>query len=124
MKYRWINKNVNFEILAEKVEVFFKEKGLRTRLDKRSPREHFVYIVFPYKKKRKIVTAKIYGKSNDFSVEFPAEYHFFSTFGPLMLMFGGGFLVRSELEEKEVLGNLENEFWIYMEKVVQKIKRL
>jgi len=122
MIYHWLSKNISLELLARKVENFFEEKGFKARIEKKSPNEYVTFIIIPHEKRRKIVTAKIYGKPDDFFIELPAKNHSFKNLGPLMSMFGGGFLVLKEMKDEEVFGNLENEFWTYMEKSVESLR--
>ena len=119
MIYRWINKNVNLELLAQEVEDFFKEKGFKTRYDKKNQEEYAVYTIVKQEKRQKAVTARIHGKPNDFYIEFPADNHSFSTFGSLTSMFGGGFLILKELKDKDFLRKLEDDLWVYLENIVE-----
>ncbi|MGB9778159.1 MAG: hypothetical protein ACPLW8_02035 [Candidatus Bathyarchaeales archaeon] len=116
---RWINKNIDLDKLAQAIENFFKEKGVKARIEKKSPHEILVYALIEKQQKRKILTAKISGEKKDFSIEFPLESRHFRIFGNLLSLMGGGVLFLKEIENKEILGNIEEKFWEYLEKIVE-----
>jgi hypothetical protein len=119
MIYRWINKNIELEKVARTIENFFKERGIKARIEKK--KEILVHALIEKQQKRKIVTAKISGDPDDFSVEFPVENRGFKIFGNILSMIGGGVLYLKEIENEEVLAGMEEDFWRYLEETLEKL---
>lgn len=119
MIYRWIDKNVELDKLGQAIEKFFKDKGMKARIERKSQKEILVHVIVQAQKKRKIVTAKISGKPEDFLVEFPLESYRLKIFSNILLTLGGGIFVLKEIENKEILGKLEDEFWAQLKKIIE-----
>ena len=136
MQKRWTGKNVNLNLLSERVESYFKNKGFMT---KRTESEgELILLLVPqhtedvrktmmtktagtqtpqYAPNVKGMTAKIIGDPNDFTIEFtPSEITRRSIWlGMLTKIFGGGYLILQSLKLREALEKLEREFSIYIE---------
>jgi len=119
MKYRWIGKNINLRYLAEAAENFFKERDFNTTLDESSD-TYEINVVQRKNSDIRRVTIRVYGKAEDFIVEFTAgeEAGSFLKLSFLTSLFGGGALALKSQRTVEFYRKLEDEFWTRMTEAV------
>ena len=119
MKEQWLEKNVDLNMLAERVRTFFHETEFETTVEKMQE-GYLIQAVSKIPNLRLKIKVEILGRPNDFTVEFSAgsKGGYFSLSmiaGYLTAMFGGGYLVSSEAKKRETLDLLENDFWRHTE---------
>jgi len=122
MEGRWINKNVDLELLTNSIVDFLRMLDFEIM----SGEVASEYAIFagnsPNFKIGGYVSVTIQGKPEDFKVKF--ELHtgekkrsFFMS--PLLMsMFGAGFLLSKRLKSEEAWLKLEKEFWRGLEKIL------
>jgi hypothetical protein len=117
---RWIKKEANLDLLAEKIESFFKSKGFETRKNT-SPNGTEISIVPKHMHNVKAgIKVTISGPPHDFTVEISVDEtpRFSTLLGLSTILFGGGTLVLRGLKLQEALLRLEKEFWVYVEESI------
>lgn len=123
MKNRWIGKTVNLHSLAESAELFFREKQFKTRLDESSERLE-VNVVLRKDYEVRSVTVSIYGRPEDFVVDFTAageDARSLLKLKSMMSLFGGGALLLRPYRSLEFYQRLEDEFWTHMQSAVSRL---
>lgn len=120
MQRQWVGKNVDLQLLSERVEDFFKDKGFKTEKDESAGKYTILWAPQRVRNMRNAMIARVFGKSNDFVVEIIASERTRGSIrlGMLTSAFGGGYLALRGLKTKEVLERLEREFWSYVEEKV------
>lgn len=117
---RWTKKEANLDLLAEKIESFFKSKGFETRKNALPNGTKIATVPKNIRDAKAGIKVTILGPPHDFMVELSiAETSRFSTLlGLSTIPFGGGTLVLRGLKLQEALERLEKEFWVYVEKAI------
>ena len=115
MRSQWIAKNVDLNILTERIKPFFHETDFETAVEG-IQQGYLIRAVSKIPNLRLKITVRIRGRPNDFMVEFLAGgkggYLSLSMIvGYLTTMFGGGYLISREAQKQENLDVLENDFW-------------
>lgn len=117
MQRRWVGKKVDLNQLSACAEDFFKDKGFVTK--KYESRGEHIVLWSPQRVKSidKAMKVRIFGDPNDFVIEIMASESTRRSMwlGMLTKSFGGGYLVLRASKLREVLEELEKEFWIYIE---------
>lgn len=123
MQNRWTEKNIDLDLLSNRIEDFFKDRGFLTkRTQSEGERTIFWTSEATTIRLKDPMRAKIIGDSNDFVIELVASE---LTLRPIRLglltkSFGGGYFALRGLRLRETLQKLETEFWAYMEdKIIQ-----
>jgi hypothetical protein len=121
MQIQYIKKKINLELLAKSTETFFKEKGFKTNLEQ-SENNFTISCITCHDEKNKIVTVKITGKPDNFTIELanPTQRKLQLLHSALTL-FGGGFLVLNELKSQEFYQKIEEEFLKFIDKSIEKL---
>ena len=119
MKYQWIGKKVDLQVLVKKVELFLRARKFKTKLDDSSDLK-VISGVLREKDQVRNVVVKISGNPDDFVVDFSARGHFPSIIkiSSLLSLLGGGVFVLKSQMEVEFYQKLEREFWNYLDEVV------
>lgn len=122
MRYRWIGKNVDVDVLGLSLERFLVEKGFSTNREFEND-EQIIMATVSEKDKIRSVTVKICGSRDDFQVDFSAggEGGSIVRLAPLATIFGFGFLVKSELEKRDYFNKIEADFWVYADKCIAEL---
>jgi len=112
---QWLEKNVDLNMLAERIRPFFHETDFETIAEK-IQEGYMIQANCKIPNLRLRIEVKILGQPNDFKVEFSAgsKGGYFSPSmiaGYLTTIFGGGYLVSREARKQEALDMLENDFW-------------
>lgn len=115
MKNQWLEKNVDLNMLAERIRPFFHETDFEITVEEMQE-GYMIQTVCKIPNLQLRINVKILGRPNDFTVEFSAggKGGYFSRSmiaGYLTAMFGGGYLISSEAKKRETLDVLENDFW-------------
>jgi|Deesub1362B_J571_1020462.scaffolds.fasta_scaffold01515_1 hypothetical protein len=120
MKYRWTGKKVDLTLLVHEVKRFFEERNFKVDLSYSNSSKK-INVVIQDKGKFRRVSVEISGIPEDFSVEFCGGERARSILkiGSLLALFGGPILLES-YRTAEFYQKLENQFWNYLEKVVDK----
>jgi len=123
MKERWIRENVDLDLLCQSVSHFLEEKRFVLKLEKLK-NELRVYGWPLDREEGGPVLVKIYGNSNDFTIEFvPGEsFRGLRILGPLYSLFGGGSLWLRELRAREFFERLEEQFWVAVDEAVANLR--
>ena len=115
MEKQWLEKNVDLNMLAERIRPFFHEADFETAVEK-IQEGYMIQANCKIPNLRLRIEVKILGQPNDFTVEFSAGSRggYFSPSmiaGYLTTIFGGGYLISREARKQEALDMLENDFW-------------
>lgn len=124
MQKRWRGKNVDLDQLSNSVEDFFRSRSLLPRRAETAGERTISW--FPgYRGARlkKPVTARIFGKPDDFTIDLKASELTADSIraGVLTRAFGGGYFLLKAVKLKEDLERLENEFWIFIEERIDQL---
>jgi hypothetical protein len=120
MRKHWVGKNIDLALVSECVEVFFKERGFKTRKE-HSIDEYVISWVSPQAKDmRQAMKVRVYGYPNDFWIEFTngTRAHRSILHGFATTLFGGGALILRGIKLREALEAIERGFWVYIEEAV------
>jgi len=115
VRNRWLEKNVDLGMLAERIRPFFHETDFEATVEKMQE-GYVIEAVSKIPNLKLKINVKILGRPNDFAVEFSdgSRRGYFSPSmiaGYLTTMFGGGYLISREAEKRETLDVLEKDFW-------------
>ena len=119
MKDRWLEKNVDLSVLAERIRPFFHEADFEITIEE-TQEGCVIRAVSKIPNLKLRINVSILGRPNDFTVEFSTggKGGYFSPsmiVGYLTAMFGGGYLISREAEKRETLDVLEKDFWSHTE---------
>ncbi|MCK5592947.1 hypothetical protein KAI31_02495 [Candidatus Bathyarchaeota archaeon] len=119
MKSQWIAKNVDLNILTERIKSFFHETDFETAVEEMQ-QGYLIRAVSKIPNLRLKINVRIEGRPNDFMVGFSTggKGGYFSLsmiVGYLTTMFGGGYLISREAQKQGNLNMLENDFWRHTE---------
>ena len=114
VKNQWLEKNVDLNMLTERIRPFFHEVDFETTVEK-IQEGYMIQAVSKIPNLMLRINVTILGQPNNFTVEFSAgSGGYFSRSmiaGYLTTMFGGGYLISSEARKRETLDMLEKDFW-------------
>lgn len=118
---RWVEKNVDLELLSECVEDFFKRKGFKTMTDESMGEYKILLISQGDRGIPRGMYVRISGDPNEFVLELCISERARSSvmLGLMTTMFGGGSRVLRSLKSQEFLERLEREFWICVEEAIE-----
>jgi len=119
MKYQWIEKKVDLQVLAVEVELFLRKRKFKIKLDDSLDLKVIRGVLWEKDQVRSVVV-KISGNPDDFVVDFSAGGHSRSILklSSLLSLLGGGVFVLKSQMEVEFYQKLEREFWNYLDEVV------
>lgn len=123
MQRQWTGKNVDLALLSECVEAFFKDRGFSTEKEESAGEYTILWAPQRVRNIRDGMTARVFGRPDDFVVEIVASERTRGSIrlGMLTRLFGGGYLAVRGLRAKEALEKLEKEFWVYVEEKVAQL---
>jgi len=118
----WKDVNVDLNELTNRVEWFFKSKGLQTR---RFSDEKRLTIQVTQKGKAGNLYVEISGNSSNFQVSFVLEDppYSYRVLGSVFSVFFGGAPLLKNLKTRELFEKLESEFWAYLNTVVENLNQ-
>lgn len=123
MKDRFVGRNVDLQLLTERLILFF-SKGNSTVV-KRKVAKGWEIIVNPPPRERIVdrITVSVTGNREDLSVKFIAGSHsrIYKWVGQLTTMFGGGIALSRGFESELALEKLERNFWVYVDETVESL---
>ena len=120
MKTRWLEKDVKLSLLRPFIQSFFLNRGFKVRVETKSENEFNVFAAARIKQETVSVTVKVYGNPNDFIIEFVTPIKdSVRLFSPFLQLLGLGIWYSHQLRRKEMYDQLENEFWTFMDGVVE-----
>lgn len=116
---RWINKNVDLNLLVEKVQSFLVENGFNTRVETIKDGSMIVAVKH-FDGEPKSILIKLFGRPNDFIIDFSGVRYKYDLrlLSPFISFIGLGWLFRKELEFLDFLRVFEESFWAYVEKAI------
>lgn len=123
MEDQWKGKNVDLSILSDRIVQFFAENGFDAHVNKLNNGYGIIARPREFQNLAENISVHVEGQPDNFSVKFIAGSHSRSlvTFGILTQLLGGGSFALKGLKSKEALEELENKFWVYIDKKVEKL---
>lgn len=107
------------------MQSFFVENGFKAKVEKF--KDGWIIVATKYfSGEPKSISVKFLGSSNDFIIDFSGtKYkHDLRLLLPFINFIGLGVFFRKELEFMNFLKVFEDDFWIYVEKVIDALKRV
>jgi len=124
MEKRWINKNIDLNLLCDKLRGFLRKKGFKT--SKSQVKSGFdVAGVFPRELYSYEILLQIRGNPDSFVLKLALkdQASLFQKLSSLSALFGGGALVLKSLKSQELFDKLEEEFWTFAEETIEKMAK-
>lgn len=120
MQSRWTEKNINLDLLSERIERFLVDKGFKTLREKSVDGCKILGVLNLSSGERESVCVRVFGNPNDFVVEFRSSEPSNTSllFSPLGRLVGAGALFLRRLRLQEAYEKLEREFWAYLDQTV------
>lgn len=121
MQTRWEGRNVNLELLAERIGEFFRERRFEAIRGKASTGFEILAENSHLFEMQGYVDVIIQGKPDDFAVTFELcgkKKRPFDSSPFLWRMFGGGYFILKDLKSEEAWLKLQQEFKPYLENAV------
>jgi len=118
MEYRWVGKRIDFVLLGEYIQTFFRNRGFAVTKEE-IPGGFNVFVGRSGESgegKSFMSFVKVVGQPQDFVVEFGVEdaSRASGIFDSLAALIGGGRLVLRRLKSEDKLKELERDFWTYL----------
>jgi len=118
LKDQWVGSNLDLTTLSKGVVGFFTDIKFDTRFEGVKDDFRIVAVNALYR-----IRVNIYGKPNDFTVEFVPDkkskgFSLSMMFGHIASLFGGGGLLLRDVKLQESLNTLERLFWEFVVKQV------
>lgn len=125
---RWAGRDVDLRLLSESVKRFFDERLFPSRVEELSKEEFMITAILKRTSRASLagnVRVAVRGKPDNFEVEFASgsDPRRLARLSGLATLLGGGALVLRNSKSSEELGKLENEFWLFIDKQVDILKR-
>ena len=120
MEDRWVNKNVDLSLIANRLVEFFKKRKFVSSQENSEGGHHIIVLPSPYHDILEEIHVYIRGQPNDFTVKFVSGSHSRAMVrhGILTTFLGGGRLTLKGLKSEEELEKIEKEFWVYLDEVI------
>lgn len=120
MRTEWLNKHVEPSRLCGPIKGFFEGKGLSTK-ETFWRRRHRVEAFLADSVSAPFAVVEIYGDLNRIVVDFLPWGKNERTSRTMLLssilpIFGGGILVRQDLKREELMEEVENQFWAFLDR--------
>jgi len=116
VKNQWLEKNVDLDLLAERIRLFFSETDFETTAGN-VQQGHIIEASVKIPKLNLTINVAILGQPDDFVIEFSTGRGGYLSpsvmMGYLTAMFGGGHLISRAARKQETLDMLEKDFWKY-----------
>jgi hypothetical protein len=121
---RWLDRNVDLDLLVEKVQSFLVENGFKTKIEKLND-GWLIAGVTHFNGEPKSIFVKVFGRPNDFTIDFSGtKYkHDLRFLWPFINFSGLGVFFRKELKFMDFLKVFEERFWAYVEKTIDDFSR-
>jgi hypothetical protein len=121
MQRAWLNRNVNLDLLAEKIEEFFKGNDFDIVTNKTNNGYHLQAKSSPNYLINGQVSIIINGKPEEFSITIDLqrkESRILSFPMLLTTFFGGGYLITQHFKSEESWTELKKDFWQHVNKII------
>lgn len=123
MKDQWIGNNVDLNLLSQSVNQFFTENQFEPKLEQTHDRYRIKASNFEFK-----VTVNIYGRPNDFTIEFVPNkktrgFSLAMMVGYITSFLGGGTLLLRDVKIQEVTNKVEQIFWEHVDRQVAELTK-
>jgi len=123
---RWLENNVNLDLLSKEIKQFFPEEEFDSKLEptKKGYKIEAVTKIPTFSLK---IFVDIYGQPNNFTIEFTTNKTKKGILTPSMIMglvaapFGGGTFLLSGLKTQEAVDNIEKMFWEHVDKQIAQL---
>jgi hypothetical protein len=120
LRTEWLNKHVEPSTLCGPIKGFFEEKGLKTK-ETLSGDRHRVEAFFSYSPPVPFVVVEIHGDPERIVVDFlpwgkNERTAWTMLRSSVLTLFGGGVLVQKDLRNKELMQQVENQFWGFLDR--------
>lgn len=122
LKYQWIGKNVNLNLLVETLERFLQSRKFKTRREDSAGLYQLFATLRTPEGEARCTNVNVSGTPSDFTVQLRVaeQTHIVWKLSPLFSFFGGGALLSKKLRSAEFYQRFEEEFWRYLEdKILQ-----
>jgi hypothetical protein len=119
---RWINKNIDLNLLCDQLGGFLRKKGFKT--SKSQVKFGFDVVgAFPKELYSYEILVQIRGSPDSFVLKLTLrdQAGLFQKLSSLSALFGGGALVLKSLKSQELFDKVEEEFWVFAEETVEKM---
>ena len=123
---RWLENNVNLDLLSKGIKQFFPEEEFDSKLEQ-TKKVYKIEAVAKIPAFRLKIFVDIYGKPNDFTIEFTTGKKRKGKLTPSMIMglvtspFGGGTFLLRGLKTQEAVDDIEKMFWEHVDKQVAQL---
>jgi len=120
MRTEWLNKHVEPLRLCGPVKDFFRARGLNTR-ETFSKGKHRIEAFVADVDSVPFIVVEIYGDLSRIVVDFllwgkNERTGWTMLFSSILTLLGGGVLVRQDLKRKELMEEVEDQFWDFLDK--------
>lgn len=119
----WIGNNIDLNQLSQAIKEFFNPDEFETKMEQTKKGYKIEAVTriqtFPLK-----IFVDIYGRPNDFTIEFTTDKTKKGTLSPSMIIgyvtsfFGGGAFLLSGLKAREAIEKIERMFWEHVDKQI------
>jgi len=120
MRIKFAGKNIDIDLLSERVERFLMDRGFKTLREKIRGGYKILGIRSVCEGKNESVCVKISGNPDKFAVDFESGGVMRTPLWAISLarMVGAGYFVLRDLKSKEMYEKLESEFWAFIDEAV------
>lgn len=127
VRTEWLNKHIEPSRLCDPTKGFFEERGLSTK-ERISKGKHRIEAFLAGAESMPFAIVEIYGNPSRIIVDFfpwgknegTAQTMLVSS---VLTLLGGGVLVRQGLKRKELMEQVENQFWDFLDSRVLELTR-
>jgi len=124
LKSEWKTVSVDLSVLTEKIVEFFSSRDFTVLVDKSEKGFRCTIIPKIHHKILDKITVNVCKTAENLTVEFTAENlsHSLVRYGNLLSLFGGGVIFLKGLKSKEELEKLEEDFWWYVDQLINHLQ--
>jgi hypothetical protein len=122
MQKTWLNRNIDLNMLAEKIEEFFKDNNFDIAANTTNNVYQLLAKNSPYYLVNGQVSVTINGKPEELSITInlqSKESRILSFPMILTTFFGGGSLITQHFKSEESWTELRKDFWQYVDRIIQ-----
>jgi len=127
LRDKWRGNNVDLNRLTEGIKQFFTQGQFETTTEKSNDGYKIEAVSQKILNVQLKITVDIYGKPEDFTIEFTADKNRKGTLSPSKVLgyiagvFGGGSLLLSDIKLREAVEKLETAFWEHVDRQVAEL---
>jgi hypothetical protein len=127
MQKTWLNTNINLDLLAEKIEEFFKKNDFDTITNKTNNGYSLQAKNSPNYLINGQISVTINGKPEEFSITIDLQRRESRVLSFPMLLtsfFGGGYLITQHFKSEESWIELKKDFWQHVNRIISYLSGL